>query len=53
MTSRPQKGISLRGNTSYDVQIIKIGPPVRTRRDPKYKVKKEKQGKNIIACPIP
>ena len=39
-TSRPPKGTSLRGNTSYDVQLVKIGPPVQARRDPKNKVNK-------------
>ena len=34
------KGTSLGGNTSYDVQIVKIGPLVRARREPKNIAKK-------------
>jgi len=30
------KGTCLRGNTSYDVFIVKIGLPVRARREPKW-----------------
>jgi len=33
------KGTSLGGNTSYDVYIVKIGPLVRARREPKTKAK--------------
>ena len=38
---RPPKGTSLGGNTSYNVSIVKIGPRVRARREPKNKVLKK------------
>jgi len=37
------KVTSLGGNTSYDVSIIKIGPLLRARREPKNKAKKIKK----------
>jgi len=46
VSTRPPKGtVYLLGNTSYDVLIVKVGPPVRTQREPKYKVKK------VAYCP--
>jgi len=45
---QPPKGTSLRGNTSYDVQIVKIGPlvrPVRVTKKPKKKSKNLNSGK--------
>ena len=35
------KGTSLGGNSSHDVQIVKIGPRVRARREPKNNAKKK------------
>ena len=45
-----QKGTSLGGNTSYDVQIVKIGPRVRARREPKNKAKRVYQLRNDNRC---
>ena len=36
------KGTSLGGNTSYNISIVKIGPLVLARREPKNKAKKLK-----------
>jgi len=38
----PAKGTSLPRNTWYDVQIIKISPPVRAGHEPKNVVKRKK-----------
>ena len=37
------KGNSLRGNTSSDILMVKIDPPVRTLRETKNKIKKRKR----------